>query len=494
METAIGSTPARGASRTWGRGRAIAIDSADYPNVAYRDNYLGYQKFAQLTASGWDFDTAIDLDIAGKYSDIALDSGDNVFIATFDYETIGDDCASLFIKSQGDWDKEQIECGDDDFGQFLGVAVDSDDRAHVTYVGDETLQYAVRTALADYSIETLVDSSQSPKHTAIALDEDDGVHIVYYNAVAKDMKYLYDLLPPTALSIDPDNGPNTGVLAGAAITGEGFTVGSTARLVLGEEEIPGTAVSVSSPTAMTASFDLTGAVATTWDLEVENEAGTDVLEDAFTVTTLAPVVSTVSPDSGTNDEALFSLTVTGQYFTPDMSVTLEKGQYSSTASAVTFVSGEQANAVVNLTALGAQAYDVVVETAYGTDTLENAFEVSCSEPTVDFSGTPLIGSAPLSVQFSDLTAAGVSCSVNSWAWTFGDDATSTDQNPAHEYTEPGAYTVGLTATGPGGTGSVTKQAYITVTESDDDDDDDDDDDLTDPDDRGDDDDDSGCGC
>jgi PKD repeat protein len=36
--------------------------------------------------------------------------------------------------------------------------------------------------------------------------------------------------------------------------------------------------------------------------------------------------------------------------------------------------------------------------------------------------------------------------VVSWAWDFGDGATSTEQNPAHTYASPGKYEVQLTVT------------------------------------------------
>lgn len=44
-------------------------------------------------------------------------------------------------------------------------------------------------------------------------------------------------------------------------------------------------------------------------------------------------------------------------------------------------------------------------------------------------------------------------------------STSNLQHPTHVYTQPGQYTVSLTATGPGGTSTNTKVAYITVTSS-----------------------------
>ena len=61
-----------------------------------------------------------------------------------------------------------------------------------------------------------------------------------------------------------------------------------------------------------------------------------------------------------------------------------------------------------------------------------------------FSGSPLSGPKPLTVQFQS-ASTGV---ITSYVWTFGDGSTSTAQNPSHEYTTLGSYSVNLTVTGP----------------------------------------------
>jgi PKD repeat protein len=76
----------------------------------------------------------------------------------------------------------------------------------------------------------------------------------------------------------------------------------------------------------------------------------------------------------------------------------------------------------------------------------------------DFSGTPVAGAAPLTVQFTDISIG----TPSSWAWNFGDGYTSTDQNPSHTYANPGTYSVSLTVTGPSGSSSTTKNGYISV--------------------------------
>ncbi len=50
--------------------------------------------------------------------------------------------------------------------------------------------------------------------------------------------------------------------------------------------------------------------------------------------------------------------------------------------------------------------------------------------------------------------------INSWAWDFGDDNTSTDQNPIHTYTEEGLYVVCLTVTNDDGCTSTSCQDVV----------------------------------
>ncbi|WP_280658632.1 PKD domain-containing protein [Geodermatophilus sp. DF01_2] len=78
-------------------------------------------------------------------------------------------------------------------------------------------------------------------------------------------------------------------------------------------------------------------------------------------------------------------------------------------------------------------------------------------PAASFTATPTSGQAPLTVAFQD-TSTG---SPTSWAWDFGDGGTSTAQNPSHEYTAAGTYTVTLRATNSSGTGTSAPQT-ITV--------------------------------
>ena len=66
-----------------------------------------------------------------------------------------------------------------------------------------------------------------------------------------------------------------------------------------------------------------------------------------------------------------------------------------------------------------------------------------------FSGDPL-------VTFTDLSTE----SPSLWSWDFGDGDFSTEQNPIHNYTENGTYTVCLTATNDIGSGSSCQTVVI----------------------------------
>jgi PKD repeat protein len=79
-------------------------------------------------------------------------------------------------------------------------------------------------------------------------------------------------------------------------------------------------------------------------------------------------------------------------------------------------------------------------------------------PVANFSASPITGSVPLTVTFTDLSTY----NPTSWLWNFGDGTTSSLQNPSHIYLSQGPYTVSLTATNGGGPNTKTVSNYITV--------------------------------
>ena len=82
------------------------------------------------------------------------------------------------------------------------------------------------------------------------------------------------------------------------------------------------------------------------------------------------------------------------------------------------------------------------------------------EPGADFTGTPISGTAPLTVTFTDASTN----DPTAWSWSFGDGTSSTARNPVKTYADPGTYTVTLTASNVAGSDSKTRTSYIQVAE------------------------------
>lgn len=76
----------------------------------------------------------------------------------------------------------------------------------------------------------------------------------------------------------------------------------------------------------------------------------------------------------------------------------------------------------------------------------------------DFSATPMSGSAPLQVSFTDQSLI----MPRSWLWDFGDGSTSSLQNPVHTYSSDGNFTVTLTIAVWAVSDSIVKTGYINV--------------------------------
>ena len=124
----------------------------------------------------------------------------------------------------------------------------------------------------------------------------------------------------------------------------------------------------------------------------------------------------------------------------------------------------EANPCHTYTAGGVFTVKLTVKNSGGSHTMtrENYISVGGSGIVANFTGTPTSGTAPLTVQFTDLSTGGPTM----WSWDFGDGGTSMLGSPSYTYQAPGTYTVTLTASSQtGGTSTKVKEGYITVTQA-----------------------------
>lgn len=100
---------------------------------------------------------------------------------------------------------------------------------------------------------------------------------------------------------------------------------------------------------------------------------------------------------------------------------------------------------------------IVTSTSGCADTLFMADAVLAgNKPRAQFTAEPRSGCADTLVMFTD-TSKG---NITAWEWSFGDGTTSTEQNPAHIYTDTGYFTVQLIVSSNGCYDTIVKTDYI----------------------------------
>lgn len=105
----------------------------------------------------------------------------------------------------------------------------------------------------------------------------------------------------------------------------------------------------------------------------------------------------------------------------------------------------------------------LVATGPGGVNTFNAGAITVSAPNVvvaSFTASPLSGAFPLTVTFTNSSK-----NATSYVWTYGDGQTGTSAAATHTHTydSAGIFSVSLTATGPGGSNTMTRSSHITAT-------------------------------
>jgi hypothetical protein len=197
---------------------------------------------------------------------------------------------------------------------------------------------------------------------------------------------IYATARPTVTAVTPVSGMNTGSVSVTNLSGTGFLAGSTVKLTAaGKPDIVATNVTVVSATKITCDFDLTGAPVGARNVIVtipDGQFGTKA--NAFTVNGVAPTVTAVTPNTGTNAESVSITNLSGTGFRPGATVVLKKtGEADLSVTGVNVVSPTQMTGNVNLTGAALGLWDVVVTNPDTLSaTLAGGFTVTNAPPTV----------------------------------------------------------------------------------------------------------------
>ncbi len=149
-----------------------------------------------------------------------------------------------------------------------------------------------------------------------------------------------DFPAPTISAMQPNSGVNNATLNNVVITGTGFQSGATVRLTRTDQTDVTAVVSnvAADGTTLTCSIPLSGKQPGTWNVVITNPDNKSVnAANLFTITAAgpspAPIVSDVTPGSGTNDASV-NVSVIGANFVNGARVRLTLGQLVINAQSV----------------------------------------------------------------------------------------------------------------------------------------------------------------
>jgi len=186
-------------------------------------------------------------------------------------------------------------------------------------------------------------------------------------------------------------------------------------------------------------------------LRVTTPAGTDTLLKPDYVTVTPAAAFSANPATG---KGSLSVQFTDQS---------DLGKYPASAYTWSFGDGKSsAEPSPTHTYEAPGVYDVTlaITTELGESVSVRPGMITVS-PDAAFSAAPVSGAPPLNVAFKDETVQGA-ITVSGWSWSFGDGASSTEQNPSHAYTVPGRYTVALQTTTAAGVDTEQKAGLVEV--------------------------------
>ncbi|HPM77278.1 MAG TPA: carboxypeptidase regulatory-like domain-containing protein, partial [bacterium] len=169
----------------YGQYNALAVDSTGVAHVSYWDRFNIDLRYASNSGDGW---TAETIDSDGSFTDIAIDSNDKVHISYFYGSPL--DGLKYATNASGSWVTETVD-GDDEATPVMGkesrLALDADDKAHIVYQTniDNSVKYATNASGA-WASEVLATNAYRPD---IAIDSNDKAHVCYYDSANLDLIY-----------------------------------------------------------------------------------------------------------------------------------------------------------------------------------------------------------------------------------------------------------------------------------------------------------------
>ena len=182
-----------------GQYSSLAIDSNDKLHVTYFDIFNGNLMCATYNTVGWGAGKEVDSSgYVGRYSSLAIDSNDKLHVTYFDATNGNLMYATYDTTTASSWIRTTVDSSGSFVGQFSSLAIDSNDKLHVTYYGpyNGDLMYGTYDTTASSWNPITVDSALTTgpgEYSSLAIDSTDKLHVTYFDATNGHLKYAtYD--------------------------------------------------------------------------------------------------------------------------------------------------------------------------------------------------------------------------------------------------------------------------------------------------------------
>ncbi len=169
---------------------SIAVDRNNKIHISYYDATNKELKYATDASGSWVITTVDNVNEVGEYTAIGVDSNNKVHIAYFDYT---DENLKYATNASGDWVAIPIDEGGW-VGEYASLAVDSDNKVHISYYDYTSKDLKYATNAGGGWVTTKIDGTEEGWYgvgafTSIAIDTNDKVHIAYLGITGYNLKY-----------------------------------------------------------------------------------------------------------------------------------------------------------------------------------------------------------------------------------------------------------------------------------------------------------------
>ena len=174
-----------------GQYSSIAIDSNGYKHISYWDITNDDLKYATDISGSWADVTVDSTGDVGQHTSIAIDSNNGIHISYYDesnkdlkYATCASSCATA-----SSWTKSSIDTSGD-IGVMSSIAIDTNDKVHISYYNDSNDDLKYATNAGGSWVNITVDSVGSVGYyNSIAIASNGSIHVSYFDFTNEDLKY-----------------------------------------------------------------------------------------------------------------------------------------------------------------------------------------------------------------------------------------------------------------------------------------------------------------